>query len=170
MAVVSYSLLSLFFLSVLLQDLMPFQYFLCPGICYYSSLYHLGMPPLLWDSEFPFFFFFFFFFNFFYFIHLSLDLVGEKKQKDQAKIQFESEVRTPNQDLKKSGQNQTQSRFEDLLEEDSEAESRPDPNHILAFTKTNHQLPASSVYNFIVIDDMHVKRNEAENFFFLSQK
>ena len=24
----------------------------------------------------------------------------------------------------------------DLLEEDSEAESRPDPNHILAFTKT----------------------------------
>ena len=47
--------------------------------------------------------------------------------------------------LKKDGQNQTQSRFKDLLEEDSEAESRPDPNHILAFTKTNHQLPASSV-------------------------
>ena len=32
-------------------------------------------------------------------IHMSLKLVGEKKQKDQAKIQFESKVRTPNQDL-----------------------------------------------------------------------
>ena len=32
MAVVSYSLLSLFFLPVLLQDLMPFQYFLCSGM------------------------------------------------------------------------------------------------------------------------------------------
>ena len=63
--------------------------------------------------------FFFFFFNFF--IHLSLELVGEKKQKEQAKIQFESKVRTPNQDLKISGQNQTDSRFKDLLEEDSEA-------------------------------------------------
>ena len=48
-----------------------------------------------------------------------MELVGEKKQKDQAKIQFESKVRTSNQDLKKSGQNQTQSRFKDLLEEDS---------------------------------------------------
>ena len=37
--------------------------------------------------------------NFFFFIHLSLELVGEKKQKDQAKIQFESKLRTPNQDL-----------------------------------------------------------------------
>ena len=45
----------------------------------------------------------------------------EKKQKDQAKIQFESKIRTPNQDLKISGQNQTESRFKDLLEEDSEA-------------------------------------------------
>ena len=60
-------------------------------------------------------------FFFFFFIHLSLELVGEKKQKPQAKIQFESKVRTPNQDLKISGQNQTESRFKDLLEEDSEA-------------------------------------------------
>ena len=36
--------------------------------------------------------------------HLSLELVGERKQKDQAKIQFESKVRTPNQDLRKRGQ------------------------------------------------------------------
>ena len=107
----------------------------------------------------------------FFFIHLSLELVGQKKQNDQAKIQFDSKVRTPNQDLKKSGQNQTQSRFNYLLEEDSEAESRPDPNHILAFTKTNHQLPASSViYNVIIINDVHIKRNEAENPFCLSQK
>ena len=63
----------------------------------------------------------FFFFFFFFFIHLSLELVGEKKQKEQAKIQFESKVRTPNQDLKISGQNQTESRFKDLLEEDIEA-------------------------------------------------
>ena len=61
----------------------------------------------------------FFFFNLF--IYLSLELVGEKKQKEQAKIQFESKVRTPNQDLKISGQNQTESRFKDLLEEDIEA-------------------------------------------------
>ena len=87
----------------------------------------------------------FFFYFFFFFIHLSLELVGEKKQKDQAKIQFESEVRTPNQDLNISGQNQTESRFKDLLEEDIEAKSRPYPNHILVFTKTNYQLPASSV-------------------------
>ena len=59
--------------------------------------------------------------TFFFFIHLSLELVGEKKQKEQAKIQFESKVRTPNQDLKISGQNQTDSRFKDLLEEDIEA-------------------------------------------------
>ena len=50
-----------------------------------------------------------------------MELVGEKKQKDQAKIQFESKVRTLNQDLKIGGQNQTESRFKDLLEEDSEA-------------------------------------------------
>ena len=47
--------------------------------------------------------------------------MGEKKQEDQAKIKFESKVRTPNQDLKISGQNQTESRFKDLLEEDIEA-------------------------------------------------
>ena len=41
---------------------------------------------------------------------------GEKNQKDQAKIQFESKVRTPNQDLKIIWQNQTQSIFKDLLE------------------------------------------------------
>ena len=63
----------------------------------------------------------FFCFVFFFIIHLSLELVGEKKQKEQAKIQFESKVRTPNQDLKISGQNQTKSRFKDLLEEDIEA-------------------------------------------------
>ena len=37
-----------------------------------------------------------------------------------AKVQFESKVRTPNQDKKISGQNQTESRFKDLLEEDIE--------------------------------------------------
>ena len=117
---------------------------ICDVMCY-RSLLTLFQPFIL-----------------FFFIHLSLELVGETKQKDQAKIQFESKVRTPNmQDLKKkSGRNQTQSRFKDLLEEDSEEESRPDPNHILAFTmftKTNHQLPASSVtINVIVINDMHI--------------
>ena len=65
------------------------------------------------------------------------------------------------------GKNQTQSRFKDLLEEDSEAESRPDPNHILTFTKTNHQLHASSV-TMHVINDMHIKWNEAD--FFSSPK
>ena len=33
--------------------------------------------------------FFYFFFIYLFFIHLSLELVGEKKQKEQAKIQFE---------------------------------------------------------------------------------
>ena len=66
-------------------------------------------------------------------------LVGERKQKVQAKIQFESKVRTPNQDHKKGGKNQIQSRFKDLSEEDSETESLHDPNHILAFTKNNGQ-------------------------------
>ena len=60
-------------------------------------------------------------FHFLKIIHLSLELVGEKKQKEQAKIQFQSKVRTPNQDLKISGQNQTESWFKDLLEEDIEA-------------------------------------------------
>ena len=41
--------------------------------------------------------------------------------------------------------NKTESRYKHLLEEDNEAESRPDLNHILAFTKTNHQRPTSSV-------------------------
>ena len=35
------------------------------------------------------FFFFFLIFFFFFLIHLSLELVGEKKQKEQAKIQFD---------------------------------------------------------------------------------
>ena len=72
---------------------------------------------------------------------------------EKAKRSGKNTIRIKGQDskprsLKKSGQNQTQNRFsmfKDLLEEDSEEEFRPDPNHILAFTKTNHQLPASSV-------------------------
>ena len=40
-----------------------------------------------------------FLFYFFLFYSPVLGAGGEKKQKDQAKIQFESEVRTPNQDL-----------------------------------------------------------------------
>ena len=75
----------------------------------------------------------------------SLVLGGGEKAKRSGK----NTIRIKDQDSKprslKSRQNLTQSRFKDLLEEDSEAESRPDPNHILAFIKTNHQLPVSSV-------------------------
>ena len=81
--------------------------------------------------------------------HLYLELEGERKHKNnQAKIQFESKIRTSNQDYR--GQKpDTKHWFKDLLEEDSEVESRPNTNHILAFTnKTNNQLPASSVTMF----------------------
>ena len=83
-----------------------------------------------------------------FFNHLYLELVGERKHKNnQVKIQFESKIRTSNQDYKNRGQKpDTKHWFKDLLEEDIGVESRPDTNHILAFTnKTNHQLPASSV-------------------------
>ena len=110
------------------------------------------------------FFFFFFFFN-----HLYLELAGRESIKNnQAKIQFKSKIRILNQDiLKVEDKNQTWSRFKDLLEEDSRTESRPDPNHILAFTETNHQFPGMISYNVI---HKNRKWNEAENVFFSSPK
>ena len=70
---------------------------------------------------------------------------GRKSKKVRQKYNSNQRSGLQTKIFKKVGKNQTQSRFKDLPEEDSEAESRPDPNHILAFTKTNDQLPASSV-------------------------
>ena len=72
----------------------------------------------------------------FFFIHLSLERWwGRKSKKIRQKYNSNQRSGLKTKILRKSGQNQTQSRFKDLLEEDSEAESRPDPNHILAFTR-----------------------------------
>ena len=71
----------------------------------------------------------------------ALRTIGQKCQKYNLNQRSGLQTKI----LKIEDKNQTQSRIKDLQEEDSEAESRPEPNHILAVTKINHKHPASSV-------------------------
>ena len=103
--------------------------------------------------------------SFFFRNHLSLVLVGERKQEDQAKMQFESKVKTPNQHLRKRGQKLDTEQVQRSTggRQWGRVPTWPEP-HFADFFKDSP--PCIISYNdVIVVNVMHIKRNEAENFF-----